>query len=102
MATEDPDQPADAGVCVLDCAETRCIDRPGTAPLVCAEVPGGESRCLGVASGYNEDCAAVPGTDTFRGFTSVCENVDTTMKNTTRMNTTSMTGVRSGDLRRGV
>lgn len=66
VATEDPDQPADAGVCVLDCAETRCIDRPGTAPLVCAEVPGGESRCLGVASGYNEDCAAVPGTEPVR------------------------------------
>ncbi|MFT4977827.1 MAG: peptidoglycan/xylan/chitin deacetylase (PgdA/CDA1 family) [Myxococcota bacterium] len=60
--TGDPDQPADAGVCVLDCAETRCIDRPGTAPLFCAQTAPGEGTCLGLESGYNEYCDAVPGT----------------------------------------
>lgn len=60
--TGDPDQPVDAGMCVLDCTESRCIDRAGVAPLTCAEPTAGEGTCLPLYSGYNDYCAAIPGT----------------------------------------
>lgn len=60
--TRDPDQPADAGVCVLDCTHSRCVDRPGTSPLLCAAVTPGTGTCLGYASDFNSYCADVPGT----------------------------------------
>lgn len=66
LPTGDPDQPDDAGVCVLDCEQTRCIDRPGSAQLFCSQVPDGAAHCLGVSNGYNESCAAVPGTASTR------------------------------------
>ena len=60
--TGDPDQPADAGMCILDCTESLCIDRDGTAPLMCAQTGEAEGSCLPFVSGYNDYCAAVPGT----------------------------------------
>lgn len=60
--TEDPNQPDDAGVCVLDCTDSLCVDRPGTAPLFCAATGPTGGTCLGYASSYNDDCAAIPGT----------------------------------------
>ena len=60
--TGDPDQPADAGVCVLDCTSSRCVDRAGTSPLLCAAVTPGTGTCLGYASDFNSLCEDVPGT----------------------------------------
>ena len=52
----------DVGLCVLDCTESRCIDRDGVAPLFCAEVAPGQGACLPYATGLNEFCNDLPGT----------------------------------------
>ena len=61
------------GVCTVPCVDA-CIDRDGTAPLWCAQVPPPQAgqpgdvpsgRCLAQAVPLNEDCAGLPGTQPF-------------------------------------